>query len=63
MAPLIRRLQATPDLTVVVCSSGQHREMIKQVFDLFSIQPDEDLAVMRADQKLSQLTANVVTGM
>lgn len=63
MAPLIRRLQATPDLSVVVCSSGQHREMIRQVFDLFSIQPDEDLAVMRPDQKLSELTANVVTGM
>jgi len=63
MAPLIRRLQSTPNLSVIVCSSGQHREMIKQVFDLFSIQPDEDLAVMRPDQKLSELTAQVVTGM
>src|ERR1041385_4912160 len=63
MAPLIRRLESTPNLSVVVCSTGQHREMIKQVFDLFSIQPDEDLAVMRPDQKLSELTANVVTGM
>src|ERR1041384_3382369 len=63
MAPLIRRLESTPNLSVVVCSTGQHREMIKQVFDLFSIQPDVDLAVMRPDQKLSELTANVVTGM
>ena len=63
MAPLIRRLQSTPKLSVVVCSSGQHREMIKQVFDLFSIQPDVDLAVMRPDQQLSELTANVLVGM
>src|SRR5579872_2407429 len=63
MAPLIRRLKSTPNLSVVVCSSGQHREMIKQVFDLFSIQPDVDLAVMQPDQKLSELTANVLTGM
>jgi UDP-N-acetylglucosamine 2-epimerase (non-hydrolysing) len=63
MAPLIRRLQSAPNLSVVVCSTGQHREMIKQVFDLFSIQPDVDLAVMKPDQKLSELTANVITGM
>jgi UDP-N-acetylglucosamine 2-epimerase (non-hydrolysing) len=63
MAPLIRRLQSTPDLSVVVCSSGQHREMIKQVFDLFSIQPDVDLAVMQPDQKLGELTASVLVGM
>jgi UDP-N-acetylglucosamine 2-epimerase (non-hydrolysing) len=62
MAPLIGRLRSTPNMSVVVCSSGQHREMIKQVFDLFSIQPDVDLAVMQPDQKLSELTANVLTG-
>jgi UDP-N-acetylglucosamine 2-epimerase (non-hydrolysing) len=63
MAPLIRRLRSVPKLSVVVCSSGQHREMIKQVFDLFSIEPDIDLAVMQPDQKLGELTASVLTGM
>ncbi len=63
MAPLIRRLQSAPNIVVVVCSTGQHREMIKQVFDLFSISPDIDLDVMQPDQKLSDLTARVLLGM
>lgn len=63
MAPLIRRLQSAPNLSVFVCSTGQHREMIKQVFDLFSIVPDADLDVMQPDQKLSDLTARVLSGM
>jgi len=63
MAPLIRRLHAMPDIDVVICSTGQHREMIKQVFDLFAITPDLDLEVMQPDQKLSDLTARVLSGM
>ena len=63
MAPLIRRLQSTPDIDVCVCSTGQHREMIKQVFDLFAITPNADLEVMQPDQKLSELTARVLIGM
>lgn len=63
MAPLIRRLKATPNFLVFVCSTGQHREMIKQVFDLFSIQRDADLDVMQPDQKLSELTSRVLSGM
>ena len=62
MAPLIKRLQATPGVSVIVCSTGQHREMIKQVFDLFAITPDIDLDVMQPDQKLSELTARVLVG-
>jgi len=62
MAPLIKRLQATPGVSVIVCSTGQHREMIKQVFDLFAIAPDIDLDVMQPDQKLSELTARVLVG-
>lgn len=63
MAPLIRRLKTSTDFDVVVCSTGQHREMIKQVFDLFEITPDVDLQVMQPDQKLSALTARVLSGM
>lgn len=63
MAPLIRRLQEAPNFLTFVCSTGQHREMIKQVFDLFSIQCDVDLDVMQPDQKLSELTARVLSGM
>src|SRR5579871_1953415 len=63
MAPLIRRLKTAPGFAVTVCSTGQHKEMIKQVFDLFSIAPDIDLDVMQPDQKLSELTARVLTRM
>ena len=63
MAPLIRRLKAAPGIEVFVCSSGQHKEMIKQVFDLFAIAPDCDLEVMQPDQKLAELTGRVLSGM
>ena len=63
MAPLIRRLKAAPGFDAIVCSTGQHREMIKQVFDLFSITPDIDLDIMQPDQKLSDLTGRVLSGM
>ncbi len=62
MAPLVRRLRAAPEFSVRLCSTGQHREMIHQVFQLFSIVPDIDLDVMRPDQALSDLTARVLTG-
>jgi UDP-N-acetylglucosamine 2-epimerase (non-hydrolysing) len=63
MAPLIKRLQAAPGLSVAVCSTGQHKEMIKQVFDLFGLTPDFDLDVMEPNQKLSTLTGKVIAGM
>jgi UDP-N-acetylglucosamine 2-epimerase (non-hydrolysing) len=63
MAPLIRRLKATSDFAVLVCSTGQHREMIRQVFELFSIAPDIDLDIMQADQRLSELAARVLLGL
>lgn len=63
MAPLIKRLQQVSTIKTQVCSTGQHSEMIKQVFDLFSIEPDFDLQLMQPNQKLSELTGRVLTGM
>ena len=63
MAPLVRRLQGLRDFAVTVCSTGQHREMIHQVFRLFSIVPDIDLDVMQPGQTLDDLTARVIAGM
>lgn len=60
MAPLIKRLGDVPDLSIAVCSTGQHREMIQQVFDLFGLQPDFDLSVMEPNQKLGSLTARLM---
>lgn len=61
MAPLLRRLSNRPEISVVVCSTGQHREMLDQVLKLFAIRPDVDLKVMQLDQTLAQLTALVLT--
>jgi UDP-N-acetylglucosamine 2-epimerase (non-hydrolysing) len=63
MAPLVQRLQATREFSVIICSTGQHRELIDQVFRLFAIVPDIDLGVMQPSQGLADLTARVLTGM
>jgi UDP-N-acetylglucosamine 2-epimerase (non-hydrolysing) len=47
MAPVIGRLAAEPRVESVVCVTAQHREMLDQVLDLFSIRPDFDLDLMR----------------
>jgi UDP-N-acetylglucosamine 2-epimerase (non-hydrolysing) len=46
-------------LRSVVCSTGQHREMLDQVLELFAISPDYDLGVMQVNQGLAQLTARL----
>lgn len=63
MAPLIMRMRNVAEFSVTVCSTGQHREMIRQVFDLFALKPDLDLDVMQHDQTLAGLTARVLGGM
>ena len=63
MAPLVRRLSALTEFAVTLCSTGQHREMIHQVFRLFSLVPDIDLDVMQPGQTLEDLTGRVLRGM
>ena len=63
MAPVIRELGKYPDrIRSVVCSMGQHREMLDQAFGLFQIKPDYDLNIMQPNQGLSELTANLFSG-
>lgn len=62
MAPVVRALRARSGIDTVVCVTGQHREMLDQVLDFFEIVPDHDLAVMRPDQRLAEVTAAVLTG-
>jgi hypothetical protein len=64
LAPLIKRLREAPSRfhpTTIV--TAQHREMLDQVLDLFSIRPDYDLDIIRPRQTLAQITANAVTGL
>jgi len=63
MAPVVLALQAEPDIDVRLCVTGQHREMLDQVLDLFGLVPDHDLAVMRPDQDLASMTAAILTGL
>ena len=61
MAPMIKELQARKDkFRVKVCVTGQHREMLDQVLDFFSIKPDYDLNVMKPGQTLFGVTARIL---
>ena len=61
MAPVIRALSAQPDgIESVVCSTGQHREMLRQVLELFEITPDIDLDLMTPGQTPTQVAARLL---
>ena len=63
MAPLVKKLNADPDIESVLCVTAQHREMLDQVLQLFEIVPDYDLNIMKQGQDLYDVTARVLTGM
>lgn len=64
MAPLVIEFKKHPDLfNVVVCVTGQHREMLDQVLNLFNITPDFDLNIMKQGQDLYDVTSRVLLGM
>jgi len=64
MAPVVRALQARPDVFVTrTCATAQHREMLDQVLGLFGIVPDIDLDLMQPDQPLSALAGRVLSAM
>ncbi|MFI5447150.1 non-hydrolyzing UDP-N-acetylglucosamine 2-epimerase [Polaromonas sp. UC242_47] len=60
MAPLVKMLRAIAALDVKVCVTAQHRHMLDQVLQLFDIQPDFDLDLMRPGQDLSDITSGVL---
>lgn len=61
LAPVIQELQHTAGVESKVCVTAQHREMLDQVLNLFDILPDFDLNLMKPDQLLSALTAEIFT--
>lgn len=64
MAPLIKEFQKQAEtFETIVCVTGQHREMLDQVLDIFDIRPDYDLDIMKQGQDLYDVTARVLTGM
>lgn len=60
MAPVIKALKQESAIEVRVCVTAQHREMLDQVLELFSIVPDYDLNLMRQNQDLTDITANII---
>ena len=63
MAPLIKEFQKYPnEFLTVICVTGQHREMLDQVLNIFEIVTDYDLNIMKQEQDLYDVTAKVLTG-
>lgn len=59
MCPLVNELK-TRDLEVVVCVTGQHRQMLDQVLEVFNVEPDYNLAIMKERQSLFDITTNIL---
>ena len=60
MAPGIQALESDPHFDSLVCVTAQHRNMLDSVLNLFSINPDFDLDVMKANQNLTYITTAVL---
>lgn len=60
LCPVVLALQKNPAFDCKVCVTGQHREMLQQVLDVFGVKPDVDLALMQPNQTLGGLTARAI---
>lgn len=61
MCPLIHELKTRKGFRTLVCVTGQHREMLRQVLDAFHIIPDFDLSIMKDEQSLFDITTGVLS--
>lgn len=62
MCPLIKEMKKNKSFQIVVCVTGQHRQMLDQVLETFDIVPDYDFSIMKKDQTLFDITIEVLTG-
>ncbi len=62
MAPLVKELEKRKEFDSIVCVTAQHREMLDQVLEIFSIKPDYDLNIMVEKQSLSRITCRALEG-
>ena len=63
MAPLVKYLAALPEFESLCCLTGQHREMLDSVMDIFHLRADYDLNIMQERQTLSSITSRTILGM
>lgn len=61
MCPLVKKLESCPDIHSVVCLTGQHREMLDQVMQIFDVRADYDLQIMRPVQTLTSITVDILS--
>lgn len=60
MCPLVNELKSRKNIKTVVCVTGQHREMLYQVLNIFNVTPDYDLEIMREKQTLFDVTGEIL---
>ena len=60
MCPLVNELKTRKSLKTIVCVTGQHRQMLDQVLDVFNVEPDYDLSIMKEKQNLFDVTINIL---
>ena len=63
MAPLVKELERCADIESCVCLTGQHRQMLDSVMEIFSLRGDYDLNIMETKQTLTTITTKTLTGM
>lgn len=62
MAPIVKELKKRENIESVICVTGQHREMLDQVLEVFDIEPDYDLDIFKPGQSLTDITVNSISG-
>lgn len=60
MCPLVKELKTRENLETIVCVTGQHRQMLDQVLEVFDVKPDYDLSIMKERQTLFDVTTNIL---
>lgn len=60
MCPLVNELKKRKGVKTIVCVSGQHRQMLDQVLEVFGVTPDYDLSIMKDKQTLFDITTNIL---
>ncbi len=63
MCPLVKELESRDSFEVIVCVTGQHRQMLDQVLKTFKVVPDYDLSIMQSQQTLFDVTINILEKM
>lgn len=63
MAPIVKELEKREGIESVICITAQHREMLDQVLNIFSIKPDYDLNIFQSGQTLTEITTRALNGL